>query len=249
MEYDITIELSADVGHALTQLMSDWKKMTGKIENSSKFSNDHVLGLAHQTTKYKLEHARMYLSILKACYNVKRIPSIDFMVRAMTDNIFSNLSSALDSISYEINQAYGFKIKIEKIQINHHRMHQLNEGDCIRCKLNNIPNDNLSKFLNTELPRDPIPSNHWYCTFSKYRNQVVHRPLYLIHLATEGRFLPDDPSVMNPIVTPYYDPKQHKILIPNYTENREIKDYCEDCLNKVLCVIEKTYEYLDSKIC
>lgn len=166
----------------------------------------------------------------------------------MTDNIFSNLSSALDAISYEVNQVYGFNINIKNLQIDHRRRQQFNEPNCVRCKLDNTPNDDLSKFLNTELPRDPIPSNHWYGSFSEYRNQVTHRPQYLIYLAAEGRFLPDDPSVMNRIVTPYYDPKEHKIVIPNYTENRELKNYCEDCLNKVLYVIEKIYGYLESRV-
>lgn len=78
MKYDISIELSADVGDALTKKMTNWKKMTYKIEMSSKFSNDDLLGIAHQTTKHKLEAARMYLSILKAGYTVTPIPSINF---------------------------------------------------------------------------------------------------------------------------------------------------------------------------
>ena len=115
----------------------------------------------------------MYLSILKAGYQVQPIHSVNFMIRSMADNIFFSLASALEALSFEINQVYGFGIQVEKVQIDHRRRQQTNEKDCVRCKLDNIRNDNLAKFLNNELPRDPIPPSNWYGTFSKYRHQVI----------------------------------------------------------------------------
>jgi hypothetical protein len=190
----------------------------------------------------------LHLSILKAGYRAEHISSVNFLIRTMADNIFSNLSSALDALSYEINHLYDFKIPPKKVQINHRRCQQTNERDCVRCKLNNISNDDLSKFLDTELPREPIPQNHWYSTFSKYRNQVTHRLSYLILRTLDGSFLPNDPSAFEPIIKPYYDRIQHKIIIPNYTESLDIKDYCQSCLDKVLYVAEHTYGHLESKI-
>lgn len=248
MGYNIEIHLSADAGDALTASMPNWKTVRDKAIISPRFGKDDIINIAHATTKHRLEAARMYLSILKAGYQAKPIHSVSFMIRSMADNIFFSLSSALDALSFEINQVYEFSIKVEKVQIDHHRRFQKNEGDCVRCKLDGIGNDNLAAFLNSELPIAPIPQNHWYGTFSKYRHQVIHRLLYLIHLTTEGRYLPDDPSVTDPIVRPYYDPVQHTIVIPNYTANREMRDYCEYCFNKVLSIVEMTYSYLELKI-
>lgn len=247
-EYDIDILLSSDAGNALTSSMPNWTDVREKVTKSPRFGKDDIINIAHATTKHRLEAARMYLSILKGGYQVKPISSVNFMIRSMADNIFFSLSSALEALSFEINQVYGFNIKVEKIQIDHHRLNQKNEGDCIRCKLDAIDNDNLAAFLNSKLPREPFPPGHWYETFSKYRHQVIHRLLYLIHLTTEGRYLPDDPSNTDPIARPYYDPVKHTIVIPNYTKNREMKNYCEDCLTRVLSIIEKAYSYIEPKI-
>jgi hypothetical protein len=61
------------------------------------------------------------------------------------------------------------------IQIHHH--HDKDHfDDCVRCKLNDIGNDDLSIFLNTELPKQGS-RGHWYWKFRKYKNQVTHRAL------------------------------------------------------------------------
>lgn len=146
-EYDIEIRLSADTGDALTSSMPHWKNVREKITRSPEFSTDNILNIAHETTKHRLEAARMYLSILKAGYQVKPILSVSFMIRSMADNIFFSLASALEALSFEINQVYGFGIQINRVQIDHHRRQQKNEGDCVECKLDSIGNDNLATFL------------------------------------------------------------------------------------------------------
>lgn len=219
--------------------------MKEKLVKSSKFSGDHLLDIAHLTTKHRLEVARVSLSILKAGYEVQSIESVAFLIRTMADNIFFGLAGSLDSLSYEINKVYGLKVEERRIQIDH--FSQLtNEGNCIRCILDNI-NDDLSKYLNNELPRMPIHQDHWYLSFTKYKNQVKHRLLYTIIERREGRFIHSDPSLVRQMTVPYYDDSQRKIITPNYKE-LELRDYCESCIDKVLDIVEKTCEFLNSKV-
>jgi hypothetical protein len=234
-EYDIQLQISSDAGDALSPSMPNWKSISEKVTSSPTFGKDDVFNIAHTTTKHRLEAARMYLSILRAGYTVEAIPSINFLIRSMADNIFFSLASALDSLSFEINQMYGFNIMLKKVQIDHHRQ-QGKEKNCVRCSLDAIGNDKLATYLNNELPREPIPPDHWYKTFSEYRHQVTHRLLYLIHVTAQGRYLPDDPFQTDPVVRPYY------------TRNLEVKDYCESCIQRVLSIVEKTYSYLVPKI-
>lgn len=244
MEYDIEIQLSSDVSQALTSRMPVWQHMKERLAKSSKFSGDHLLDIAHITTKHRLEVVRVCLSILNAGYKVRPVEPVNFLIRTMADIIFSNLAGSLDSLSFEINQVYGFRIKEGRIQIDHHS-EQTNEGNCVRCELNKI-NDNLSKYLNNELPRMPIPQSHWYSTYTKYKNQVKHRPLYTIYEQPGGRFIPDDPSIIKPMTPPYYDATQRKIITPNYTKDLELRNYCQYCFDKILGIVEKTSEYLSS---
>jgi len=167
MEYNIEIELSSDVGQALTPKMPFWKNMKRKLAKSTKFSADHTLASAHLTTKHRLEVARVFLSILNAGYEVESVESVKFLIRTMADSIFVSLAGALDSLSFEINQVYEFDVKERKIQIDHHNISI--EPNCIRCKLDET-NDELSRYLNDRLPREPIPQIHWYSTFTDYKN-------------------------------------------------------------------------------
>jgi hypothetical protein len=72
-EYDIQIKISSDAGNALTSSMPNWKSITEKVTSSPKFNKDGTFNIAHTTTKHRLEAARMYLSILKAGYQVDPI--------------------------------------------------------------------------------------------------------------------------------------------------------------------------------
>jgi hypothetical protein len=98
--------------------MPNWKNVRERITKSPKFSTDNILNIAHETTKHRLEATKMYLSILKAAYQVEPILSVNFMIRSMADNIFFSLASALEAMSFEINQVYGFSIQVDRIQID-----------------------------------------------------------------------------------------------------------------------------------
>jgi hypothetical protein len=212
--------------------MPYWQNITSKLSNPN--NNNHILITAHLTTKHKLEAARLHLSILNSTTDLPFIDSIKFLKRSMVENILFDLASSLDSLAHEINQIYSFGIGINKIQIDHFRSQPTKERNCLRCKLDDISKDELPAYLNSELPREPIPQNHWYYVFGRYRQQITHRPWLMILLVAEGTFLPDDPTVSDPIVKPYYDHKSHQITYPNYQENREVRTYCNSCLAKYI---------------
>lgn len=235
-----------NIGNVLAGSMNNWQRIENKIA-MSKFSSNHIIRTAHMTTKHKLEAARLHLSILNSTADLPFIDSINFLRRSMVESILSNLASSLDSLAHEINQIYSFGITIEKVQIDHFRSQQTKEKNCIRCKLDDLRNDGLAYYLNSELPRVPIPQNHWYYAFGRYRQQITHRPWLILLLVAEGTFLPDDPANSDPVVKPYYDQDLHRIVYPNYQENREVRSYCDSCIVKAIEIVEKRISSSNNK--
>jgi hypothetical protein len=246
----IEIQLDNNLDSLLKTSIPYWEKVGKKIANNKIYSNNDILNTAHVTTKFKLEAAHLHLSILNQAYEISPSHATQFLKRAISESILFDLASGLDALAHVINQVYGFSIDFHRVQIDHHRPTQNNEGDCIRCKLDNLNKDNLSKYLNTELPRLPIPQEqeHWYAAFTQYRNQVMHRTLYVINVSAEGLYLPDDPTILNPVVKPYYDVNRNEIVYPNYAKNRELREYFQFCFDKVLSIVEKTHELMVDKI-
>jgi hypothetical protein len=193
--------------------MPNWEKVGKKIDSTDIFSSNHVLNTAHRSTKHKLEAANLHLSILNQAYGLSPSHAMLFLNRTMTESILFNLASGLDSLAHVINQIYRFDIEFRKVQIDHH----FNEKECLRCKLDKANNDYLSQYLNTQIPRSRQDQDHWYKIFTDYWNRVKHRTLYIINISTEGLFLPDDPTNLNPLVKPYHDANTHEIVYPNYT--------------------------------
>lgn len=224
--------------------MSNWQILLEEISNS----NNNILISAHMTTKHRLEAARLFLSILNSTKGQPFIDTVNFLRRAAIESIISNIASALDSLAHEINQIYDFNVAIEKVQIDHFRMQPAKERNCVRCNLDSLDRDDLKGYLNSELPRAPIPKNHWYYIFGRYRQHITHRPWLILHLAAEGIFLPDDPTIPDPTIKPQYDTIAHQIVYPNYTENREVSSYCTLSLEKVIQVVENAYSHLRNSI-
>ena len=236
------VQLIVDDASGNLLQVPNWERVGNKISLS--LNNNIILVRAHLTVKDKLEFARSHLSILDYAYTLPLIPVKNLLKRSMVENIFFNLTSALDALSHEINQIYQLNVDFEKVQMDH-RSAQTNQKNCLRCILDNHLNDRLTTYLNRELPRTiGAPNNHWYTTFLKYRNQLMHRILCL---------LPDDPTILD-------DPKYIKIngkvkfdangspLFSNYVHRRELRTYCMFCFNKVLEISEEIHLFLEAKI-
>jgi hypothetical protein len=116
----------------------NWERVGNKISRS--LNNNIILVRAHLTVKDKLEFAHLHLSILDYTYTLSPVPVKNLLKRSMVENIFFNLTSALDALSHEINQIYQLNVDFQKVQMDH-LSPQTNQKNCLRCVLDNHIND------------------------------------------------------------------------------------------------------------
>lgn len=247
-------------GELLLPKMKNWKKLDYIINSNSDLKNNRPLFLAHQTVRTKLEAAYMHIVMLKQSYEIRDTAQtkigptqVNLLRRTMFDNIIFNLSSLLDSIAHEINQIYKFNINFKIVQMDHVWDDKL----CIRCKLDK-EKDELAAHLNWELPRklkNSVTYNtSWYRDFSGYRNQIMHRTIYFLHMTPGRVYVPDDPTILDfqgmlfdenhrPIFKRHHgDP-----LMKNFENQREMRVYSIECFKKILEITEKVYGFLIDK--
>ncbi|MPZ06792.1 MAG: hypothetical protein GEU26_10345 [Nitrososphaeraceae archaeon] len=172
-----------DIDNVLTSSMPKWKEIDDKIKNNANFANNKILLLAHSTVKYKLELAFFHVVVLNKAYNLGPSHAKTLLKRGMMENIIVNLASTLDAIAHEINQINGFCIEFHKVAIDHGHRDGMRKH-CMRCKLD-VKNNHLAKYVRAELPRrnsNQINPDHWYFDFQGYRNQMIHRTIYVLLL-------------------------------------------------------------------
>jgi hypothetical protein len=186
---------------------------------------------AHESTYSKIKFAEYHLFILQQMYNSQREPDTQHWARAEMHSIVSNLYSALDSLGYEINLAYRFGLGAGEIHIHHN--HKKFEPKCLRCRINK-ENDNVTSYLNTSL------CQHWFTTFNHLRNQITHRNIPVLQIVISGGIfkmkIPNDPTDNNP------DP------INGYSDNLDLKQYCDDIKKEVVKVTEDAYYKIKQRI-
>jgi hypothetical protein len=102
---------------------------------------------ARWSTFYKIRYVDYHLAILDQIYHPLTSHSerdVQNWPRAETHSIIFNLYSALDSLGYEINLAYKFRIKPSNIHIYH--QHNSWTKDCLRCEFHK-QNDNVTSSI------------------------------------------------------------------------------------------------------
>jgi hypothetical protein len=240
------LEYDDDIGREPTRSMTRWNEFNEQIKSNSKLANNKILHLAHSTVKYKLESAYFHRTTLVKAYNLKSSKAKTLLKRSMLENIIINLSSSFVAIAHEINQIYEFNIPFERVQIDHYHKSECGKN-CMRCKLDSKANS-LAKYIRTELPRSEskqLNLEHWYFSFQRYRNQIIHRTIYVLMLETGKDFLPDDPAILDPLTDGIkFIGNFKKPVYPNYTKRREIREYSESCLTKAIQICERIYEHL-----
>jgi hypothetical protein len=239
------LEYDDNIGREPTRCMPMWNEFNEQIRNNSKLANNKILNLAHSTVKHKLESAYFHRTTLVKAYTLKSSKAKTLLKRSMLENIIINLSSSFDAIAHEINQIYDLNIPFNKVQIDHYHQSEFAKN-CMRCRLNSKSND-LAEYLRAELPKNDSNQNldHWYLSFQRYRNQIIHRTIYVLMLEPGKDFLPDDPAKLDPPTDGVkYIGNLKEPVYPNYTKRREIREYSEQCLNKVIQICEQIYEYL-----
>lgn len=234
---------------SLNNKIPNFLKLQASITAHPQFKNNLILHHALHAVKYKIEAANLYILILNEVFTLTEGDK-NFLKRTMIENIIFNLSSLLDSLAHAINQIYKASIDFTKVQMDH-------QGDpkkCVRCYIDNI-NDGLSTYLNSELPQRNKFTNHWYYDFIEYRNQIMHRTLYMLLLEPGLDYLPDDPTnlsqptyVKDQNGKPIFDPKTGKPILSNYTKFRELRLYSKEIFDKIFAIIEETCKLLIPKI-
>lgn len=232
----------------MISVLPRWKKFDDKIRRTLGFDTDRVLLRAHSTIKYKLELAFFHITVLNKAYKLRQTGAKSFLKSGMIENVIINLSSALDALAHEINQINMFNINFNKVAIDHCHSDK-KRGQCVRCKLDAMDN-NLSKYINLELPRRSSNQNeHWYFEFQGYRNQMIHRTISVLMLEPGGDFLPDDPAILDLTSNGDSDVTNNvNRFYANYTQKRELREYSECCLTRIVRICEQTYECLNPLI-
>lgn len=213
------------------------------------WDSDLILHFALHAVKYKIEATKMYILILNETFELTEGDK-NFLKRAMMEDIIFNLSSLLDALAHAINKIYQARVDLDRVQIDHIANHK----KCLRCYIDNI-NDDLSQYLNIELPKRHKSQSHWYYDFSNYRNQITHRTIYPLWLEPGYDYLPDDPTdfeepkfLKTPDGRPIFHPTTNKPLLSNYTKFRELRSYSQEMFDKILSIIEKVCELLTVRL-
>lgn len=215
------------------------------------FINSHenkVLGVAHKTVETRLHNANFYLDQLLKTYESSQEGfgfEYSFLRRTFTENIITNLCSALDALAHEIKIIYNIDIKDRSVSFSHGHSIEDKKNNCLRCRLMDVDKD-LSESLDEILLFQNNPAENWYDALFEYRHQILHRP-HFIFMITIGNisYLPDNPkSELNE--KPRFDKVKMKPIIPNYIKEREIRKFSIQSIRIVLVIVESIYEYIIS---
>jgi hypothetical protein len=249
----MTICLEKHISTFLNDKMPNFIKLQNSIKDHPQWKNNLILYHALSAVKYKIDAANMYIQILNEVFELTNGDKT-FLKRAMMENIIFNLYSLLDSLAHAINQIYQSGIDFKKVQIDHYNHKKPDPKKCVRCYINSI-NDGLSTYFNSELPQRNKFPNHWYDDFTDYRNQIIHRTIYVLWLEPGFDYLPDYPTdlsesrfIKDDKGKQVFDPKTGKAIRSNYTKFRELRSYSKEIFDKVLGIIEKICGLLNARI-
>jgi hypothetical protein len=222
----------------------NWSDIKNMIPTGNLTEPQLDLAQAHDSTFYKIRFADYHIFILRQLYDPNRKDRGEEMqhwVRAELHSIVYNLYSALDSLGYEINLAYGFGIPAHRIHFDHGHDTKQTRNNCLRCELRKnviIIGDQLHRYLERSL------SDPWFDYFRRLRNQITHKhfPVWNLAISAEGEdagrmtiSLPDNPENMNP-------------GSGDYTQNLELRQYCEATRERVREVLEEVYRIIAPQI-
>jgi hypothetical protein len=230
----LSVNLLRNIGN--WNSMPNWLEIQKLIPTSTLTDTQLKFAQAHDSTFYKIRYADYHLGILDQIYRPRMTDSetnTKNWARAEMHSIVFNLYSALDSLGYEINLAYQFRIKPSDIHIHHE--HNTWKKNCLRCEMDK-QNDNVTSSIHCRLGLG------WFKRFHKLRNQITHKHLpVLLSSITMGPGgtiilkIPNDPTESNP--------KQS-----DYSDNLELKQYLVDARTEVVKTIENIYPLIQHRI-
>jgi hypothetical protein len=203
-----------------------------------------VLMIAHKTVETRLHNANSYLDQLLKTYESSNSEfrfEYLFLRGTFTENIITNLCSALDALAHEIKIIYEIDIKNRSINFSHGQLRNTNKNNCLRCKLKDTDKE-LADSLDRLVLNQNNPVDNWCDALFEYRH-------HFIFMTTIGNilYLPDNPKISNSTETPKFDKVKMKPIIPNYTKQREIRKFSNQSIRIVLAIVEFIYGYIISE--
>jgi hypothetical protein len=215
------------------------------IPGSKRIDELRDISQSHQNTRERIAFADYHIHNLDQIYirhTTPRYTETPTWAMAEMHGIISNLYSALDSLSNEINIAYKFNIPTRNCELYHnvqdHKRGKPNKN-CIRCNVDQA-DSMLSKHLNNELGQD------WFEHFRSLRHQMTHRmlPVYEIGVSTGDPKIPDNAVYLMIPNNPANNNPQHS----DFSKGLDFNDYCHECRVNVVALIEQAYKIIDPRI-
>ena len=238
------IDIPKNIQNMLMPNLLYWNALQPFIKE---YENE-VLLTAHITVENRLHNANFYLDQLLKTYESHDNEfgfEYRFLQITFTENIITNLCSALDALAHEIKIIYNIDINDRFVSFSHSHLIKNKKNNCLRCKLVDVDKD-LANILDQTLLFKNNPAENWYDALFEYRHQILHRP-HFIFMVTIGNllYLPDNPKSKSN-EKPRFDMVKMKSIIPNYTQEREIRKFSKQSIRIVLLIVESIYEYIIS---
>jgi len=244
------VSLLDKINDANTHNIPYWRSIQNTIDaqtipGSKRIEELRDISQSHQNTRSKITFADYHYRNLDQIYirhTTRRYPETPTWAMAEMHGIMSNLYSALDSLSNEINIAYKLGIPTRNCEIYHnvqdHKKGKPNKN-CIRCNIDQV-DSRLSNHLNNGLGQD------WFEHFRNLRHQMTHRtlPVYEIGVSSGDPNIPDN-SVYLMIPN---DPSNNNPQHLDFSKGLDFNDYCHECRVNVVALIEQTYKIIEPKV-
>jgi hypothetical protein len=220
--------------------MPNWSKIEALIPPIHLRPDILEFSQTHESINGKIAMADYHYHILDQLYRPSQTDmqtDTKWWARAEMHCIITNLYSALDSLTHEINLAYNMGLQPKHVDVHHDHAIPNPKSKCVRCRL--PQGDPVGSYLNQEL------SQPWFATFKNLRHQITHRNVPIIQSTitvgdpTIHMMIPDDPTKNNP---------QNDPPPGDFSKKLEINQYCFDRRNNVLNSIEKIYPILEPMI-
>jgi hypothetical protein len=116
--------------------MPNWSKIKALIPRNNLRPDMLEFSQTHGSTNGKIAMTNYHYHILDQLYRPSQTYSeadTKWWARAEMHCIITNLYSALDSLTHEINLAYNLGLQPDEVNIHHN--HPNPRGDCLRCRL------------------------------------------------------------------------------------------------------------------
>ena len=209
-----------------------WTDVRTEFEKFTRTPTLQLFVNAHANTIRLVGDADYHYNNLNQIYVPSQYPASSHAIsfsQVETESFIFTIYSALDSLTQEVNLAYGFGIDESKVYVFH--KHTSPETNCVRCMLT-AQSDSLSNYFDSAL------NSSWFDFLRRLRNRLTHRRLLSTNTNIGGAGfyieMPTDPNAVNFSQSP--------------RSGKEINQYCVDTRARVATTLDESYKRLLRKV-